>query len=132
MDNKLKHLEFLQLVITRMSVNSFLVKGWSVTLVAAMFAFAAKDANARYGWITLVVIIVFWILDGYYLSLERQYRELYDVIRVKDANAIDFDMNASMYDKGRATWLNSTFTFTLVFFYVTVISLSIVITLILR
>jgi hypothetical protein len=132
MDNKIKHLEFLQLVITRMSVNSFLVKGWSVTLVAAMFAFAAKDANARYGWITLVVIVIFWLLDGYYLSLERQYRGLYDGIRVKNEVDIDFDMNASTYAVGRATWVNSMFTFTLIVFYVTVISLSIVITIILQ
>lgn len=42
MENKLKHLDFLQLVITRMNVNSFSLKGWAVTLVSALFAFAAK------------------------------------------------------------------------------------------
>ncbi len=47
MENKIKHLEFIQIVITRMNVNSFFLRGWSVTLVAALFALAAKDFNMR-------------------------------------------------------------------------------------
>jgi hypothetical protein len=82
MEKKLKHLDFLQLVITRMNVNSFLLKAWAVTLVSALFAFAAKDANIHYVLITYISTPVFWILDGYYLSLERQYRELYNVVRL--------------------------------------------------
>jgi hypothetical protein len=33
-----KHLEFIQNAITRMATNSFWLKGWAVTLVAATFA----------------------------------------------------------------------------------------------
>jgi hypothetical protein len=132
LEKKLKHLDFLQLVITRMNVNSFLVKGWSVTLVAAMFAFAAKDANAKYGLITLLITGIFWILDGYYLSQERQYRVLFDVIRLEDEINIDFDMDARPYATGRCTWWSSIFAFTLCVFYVTILSLSIVISLIIR
>ena len=130
MESKLKHLDFIQLVITRMNVNSFFIKGWVITLVAAMFAFAAKDANAKYGLITLFVTIIFWGLDGYYLSQERQYRKLYDVIRNKDEATIDFDMNASSYASGRCSWWHSVFTFTLCVFYVTIMALSIVISII--
>jgi hypothetical protein len=54
MEKKLKHLEFIQLVITRMNVNSFLLKGWTVSLVAALFAFAAKDLNIKYIIITYI------------------------------------------------------------------------------
>ena len=35
MESKIAHLEMVQAVITRMAGNSFLIKGWSVTLVAA-------------------------------------------------------------------------------------------------
>jgi len=31
-----------------MANNSFLLKGWSVTLVAALFALAAKDSDKKY------------------------------------------------------------------------------------
>ena len=115
MENKRKHLEFIQLVITRMNVNSFLLKGWSVTLVSALFAFAAKDSDLSYIIITYISIPIFWLLDAYYLSLERQYRVLYN--SVKNKENIDFDMNAKPFDKGKDSWLSSIFSITLLFFY---------------
>jgi hypothetical protein len=41
-DNKIKHLEFIQGVITRMNANSFQIKGWSVTITAALLALYAS------------------------------------------------------------------------------------------
>lgn len=43
MENKQKHLEFIQMAINRMASNLFLLKGWTVALIAALFALAAKD-----------------------------------------------------------------------------------------
>ena len=117
MENKRKHLEFIQLVITRMNVNSFLLKGWSVTLVAALFAFAAKDSDISYVIITYISTPIFWLLDAYYLSLERQYRGLYNSVKNKEEENIDFDMNAKPFEKGKDTWLSSIFSVTLLFFY---------------
>lgn len=125
METKLKHLEFLQLVITRMNVNSFLLKGWTVTLVAALFAFAAKDANVDFVLITYLSTPLFWILDGYYLSLERQYRQLYDVVRLKSVDEIDFDLNASGFNTGVNTWFSSLFSKTLSIFYGTLLVLTV-------
>lgn len=125
MENKRKHLEFIQLVITRMNVNSFFLKGWSVTLVAALFAFAAKDSDINYVIITYISTPIFWLLDAYYLSLERQYRGLYNSVKNKKEEEIDFDMNAKKFEKGKDTWLSSIFSITLLFFYggLTVITL---------
>ena len=125
MENKLKHLDFLQLVITRMNVNSFLLKGWTVTLVSALFAFAAKDTNIKYIIITYICIPLFWFLDGYYLSLERQYRELYNVVRQRDEIDIDFDLNARQYNKGKNLWIPCTFSLTLGIFYGTLIFMTV-------
>lgn len=46
MENKLKHLEMIQGIINRMASNSFALKGWSVTLVAGIFALSSKDASS--------------------------------------------------------------------------------------
>lgn len=116
-DNKLKHLEFIQNVITRMNSNSFLIKGWAVTLISALFALSAKDANLRYVMISYIVIPTFWVLDGFFLSQERQYRNLYRDIRQVMPQDIDFKMDAKEYDIGRNTWLNSIFSGTLGIFY---------------
>ena len=60
-EKKLKHLEFIQNVISRMNSNSFMIKGWCVTLVSALFALAAKDSEIRFAVIAYFIIPMFWI-----------------------------------------------------------------------
>ena len=48
MNNKLKHLEFIQRVINRMASNLFFLRGWTVTLIAALFALFVKGTNSDY------------------------------------------------------------------------------------
>lgn len=93
MENKLKHLEMIQGIINRMASNSFALKGWSVTLVAGIFALSSKDANEIYFLIAYIPIIVFWFLDAYYLLQERLFRSLYGKVRRLSEEKIDFDMN---------------------------------------
>lgn len=117
MENKLKHLEFIQNTIIRMGSNSFLIKGWTITLVAALFALSAKDANINYALISYVVIPVFWALDGYFLSKERQYRYLFNQVAAKEENQIDFAMHTSSFKAFECTWLAGIISITLVLFY---------------
>ena len=95
MENKIRHLEMIQGVINRMAGNSFMLKGWAVTLVAGVFALAGRDADKLYFLIAYIPVVVFWLLDGYYLWQERRYRSLYDEVREKPDDAIDFSMKAA-------------------------------------
>jgi hypothetical protein len=122
MEQKIKHLEFIQGVVNRMAANSFLIKGWCITLVSALFALAAKDANVRYIIIAYIPVLVFWILDGYYLWQERLFRGLYNQIRVKDESSIDFSMDTKTFEGGRNTWMKSIFSKTLCIFYIPLIA----------
>lgn len=121
MENKQKHLEFIQAVINRMAGNSFLLKGWAITLVAAIFALSAKDTNHAYIFIAYFPIIVFWILDGYFISQERLFRSLYDHVRKIDEKDIDFSMDINGYKEKGNGWLYSIFSSTLLFFYVSLV-----------
>lgn len=103
MEKKIKHLEFLQLVITRMSTNSFIIKGWAVTLISAIFVLADKDSNQNYIIPIFIATSIFWYLNAFFLLQERKYRCLYDEIRIKDEKEIDFTMDTSKYDKDRNT-----------------------------
>lgn len=94
MENKFKHLEMIQGVITRMNTNSFMLKGWAVTLVAGIFALASKETNEFYFLIAFIPVIIFWGLDAYYLLQERLYRALYNYVRKLEEKDIDFSMNA--------------------------------------
>ena len=91
-ENKRCHLEMLQEIISRMGKNSFALKGWSVGIMIAIYAFAGQSSNKAV-IITLIPLIVFWILDTYYLSLERKFRILYDEVRIKEDKDIDYSMN---------------------------------------
>ncbi|MGC8651185.1 MAG: hypothetical protein ACP5RX_01035 [Minisyncoccia bacterium] len=64
MENKIKHLEFIQTIINRMASNSFIIKGWAITLVAALFALSSKDANKNYIIISFLPVIFFGFWMG--------------------------------------------------------------------
>jgi len=125
-----KHLEFIQNVITRMNTNSFLIKGWMVTLVSALFALAAKDTDARYAMITFFAVPVFWGLDAFYLAQERKYRSLYDAVR---RGAVDrFAMDASGFKQCRNRWFCTLFSISLLLLYVGVIAAAVIVTIMMR
>jgi len=94
MTNKIKHLEMIQGVISRMASNSFALKGGTIALVSGIFVFASRMSNFQYFLVALIPVVFFWILDSYYLQLERKYRKLYDFVRkIESDEGIDFDMN---------------------------------------
>jgi hypothetical protein len=118
MDNKHKHLEFLQGAINRMAGNLFLLKGWTITLIAALFALSAKDSNQAYVLIAYFPTIVFWILDGYFLAQERRFRALYDHVRKLSEAEIDFSMDTAPFRKDwRNTWRGAMLSSTLATYY---------------
>jgi len=91
MGDKIKHLEMIENIIERMARNSFMLKGWAVTLIVGIFAIVGKQ-SIDYSLISLIPLIVFWGLDSYYLTLERKYRELYENVRLKKEEDVDFSM----------------------------------------
>lgn len=89
-DNKLKHLEFIQNTITRMASNSFMLKGWCITIVSALIALSIKESDYRLYLAAFIPTIIFWILDSYYLWLEKVFRNLYKDVSKKEEAEIDF------------------------------------------
>jgi hypothetical protein len=117
MESKLKHLDLIQGVINRMANTSFLLKGWSVTLISALFALAAKDSNSLFIYLAYFPCVAFWSLDGYFLWQERMYRKLYEKVITVDPESVDFDMNASKYKSDVDSWFSVCFSVTLRMFH---------------
>jgi hypothetical protein len=67
--------KIVQDIISRMANNSFLIKGWAVTLVVISLLFRGTYYHHL---IALIPWGIFWIYDAYFLRLEKLYRELYD------------------------------------------------------
>jgi hypothetical protein len=115
MEDKFKHLELIQGIINRFSTNSFLLKGWSVVLVSALFALSANDSKVEFVYLAYIPSIVFWGLDGYFLSVERLYRKPYDTVRQK--NKIDFSMDIRNLNEKPCPWVDATLSKTLIPFH---------------
>lgn len=120
MENKRKHLEFVQGVIGRMANTSFLLKGWSITVLAGLFALSTTEEKVAALVLAIVFAIIFWLLDSFFLWQERMYRLLYDDVRQKEEPQIDFSMDASRFSSA-CKWYKAPFSITLWPFYLSVL-----------
>ncbi|MGD9585184.1 MAG: hypothetical protein AB7V34_00115 [Brachymonas sp.] len=96
-EEKIAHLGFIQGVINRMGNNSFLIKGWVITLVAAIFALSAEKANVRFAYVAIFPLVFFWWLDAFFLHQERLYRKLYEKVANDTEPSTHFSMDAYKY-----------------------------------
>jgi len=121
-ESKRKHLEFIQVVVTRLSRNSFLLKGWRVGLVSALFALAAHNSNAKFVFLAYISAFMFWGLDGYCLWQERLHRRLFDIIRKRPEEEADFSMSTATVARSKdLSWIETIFSKTLIVFYGTIV-----------
>jgi hypothetical protein len=127
-EEKIKHLEFLQNIITRMNTNSFQIKTWSITINAALLAVFASGSKAIYLLIPIVPTIIFWFLDTFYLQQERKFRGVYnDVAGLTEAEKKifirNFEMPIQKYTKKPYRFFDVFFSKTILFFYCSMVIL---------
>lgn len=118
MEEKMRHLELIQSVISRMASNSSSLKGWTVTLVVGLLAFAnLKEMDSNFMFIALIPAGFFWLLDAYYLYMERLYIKLYEHVTTLDNQSIDFSLNAKSFEKEAGGLWSAIISNTLIVFY---------------
>ena len=93
-----QELNMIQDCIKRMASNSFMLKGWYVSLVfLGASILSDKDVNIAYPMLLLLVLTcVFWGLDGFFLKMETLYRWKYEwviVSRVNNDTSNFYDLN---------------------------------------
>ena len=112
----LKEIDIVQDIIKRMAFNSFMIKGWAITLVVVTLLLKGAEYQV---WIAFIPLLVFWFLDAYFLWQERMYRKLYEWI-IKNRLKTDeylFDMNAYRFKDEVQSKLRIMFSITLGWFY---------------
>ena len=124
-DDLPKHLDLIQTVIERHARTSFILKGWSVTLVVAVFLLAVRGNGSAFAMaVGLVPWLIFWGLDAYYLRQERMYRALYDHVRRSDLDPRDrFNLDASRFGGDVASWPATLVATPVVWFHLAVLAL---------
>jgi hypothetical protein len=93
-DRRIKHMEMIQAVISRLGNDSFLIKGWAVTVAAAFLGFAVTQDKWQLALASIGPTLLFWFLDSTYLRNERLFRDLFNRVR-KDDKVELFFMSAT-------------------------------------
>lgn len=96
MNEKISYLKNIQAVISRMASNSFLIKGWTITLFSALLALTVSSSSRRYLPIGFIPLFAFWYLDYYYLRQERLFRKLYEHV-ITSEEPVDFRMDTARF-----------------------------------
>ena len=86
-DLKIAHLNMIQGVIGRMSGFSANAKNFCITICAAIIAVGFQNRSPMLNWAALGVIALFFLMDTYYLSLERRYRDFYEQVTKRPPEA---------------------------------------------
>lgn len=74
-----KEIDLIQSCINRMAHNSFIVKGWMISILAVLLGLLSKTFDVTIlSIVCIIVSICFWYLDGFFLRLERLYRWKYE------------------------------------------------------
>ncbi len=124
-DYMLKEIDLIQNIIKRMAFNSFMIKGWAVTLVVITLLLKGTTYQVL---IAFIPLLMFWFLDAYFLWQERMYRKLYNWVisnRLKTEEYL-FNMNAYRFKNDVQSRFRIMFSITLGWFYGTIAVLIII------
>jgi len=94
MDEKaqvVEHIKLIQLIISRMSSAMLSIKALALTVLSLLVGFAAKDKVIAIFIALYPLLILFMLLDMFYLWQEHLYRSLY--AEMKDKDKTDFSMD---------------------------------------
>ena len=87
------HINILQGIISRMATNSSNCKTWAITIIAAIIVLLIDKSKTNIFYIAYVPLSMFFLLDCFYLGLERHFRKLYNefigTLENDDFNYID-------------------------------------------
>ena len=92
-----KEIDLIQNCITRMANNSFLLKGWLVSIIAVIIALSPEDYNKMMVLFTVTMVTLsFWYLDAFFLRTEKMYRKMYTWVleeRKNGSRELQYDLN---------------------------------------
>jgi hypothetical protein len=79
-EDRRKHLDFIQAVVTRMSAASSNTKAWLLPVVTATYGYALTKRADSVAVLGIAAVLLLAVLDANYLRQERAYRRLHDAV----------------------------------------------------
>jgi hypothetical protein len=107
---RIKHLEMLQSLISRMAGYGASFKSYCITVVTAVLGFALTLHRPAIAALALLPVVAFGAADAQYLRVERRFRDVFNLIRKEGWDVTpSFDINlttapAQSYLKAVTSW----------------------------
>lgn len=79
-EDRRKHLDFIQAVVTRMAGASANAKAWLLPVVTATYGYALTKNSVSVALLGIGASLLFMFMDVNYLRQEKAYRRLYDTV----------------------------------------------------
>lgn len=104
-----KEIDLIQSCINHMAQNSFLIKGWTISIIVVVLALTEKITDPIYlCLIMLIPIGSFWYLDSFFLQTEKMYRRMYQWVlqaRKNDDFSYLYDLDPHRFcDQVESRW----------------------------
>lgn len=80
---RIKHLDMVQAVVSRLSGNSAAMKRYCIVMVAVGVAIYKTLEEPDTVVALAAMVVVFWCLDARYLQQEKWFRDLHDEVRAE-------------------------------------------------
>ena len=118
-----KEIDLIQSVINRMANNSFLLKGWLISIIAVVLALSKDSIVSKNEYAIFIIMLLptltFWYLDAFFLHKEKSYRKLYDWVIENRENNLDFlySLDYKRFEKEVKSIFRIMFSTTLMVFY---------------
>ena len=127
-----KEIDLIQSCINRMANNSFILKGWLVSILAAIVALSPEELNK---FIVILVLsmatLSFWYLDAFFLRTEKLYRRMYSWVlgnRKLGKRDYQYDLNPERFNETVESIYKIMFSKTLRGFYGVIVLVIIIMT----
>lgn len=119
-ENFIKSMEICQDAVARMSANSFKLKSWFLVVFTALFAFLGRTLSGETKYVVtvhdliwLIPLMVFPVLDAFYLKHERVFRLMYndfrDALNAEESSRKPFDLTPTEAQLKKYSLLNAVF-----------------------
>lgn len=119
------YISLLQENVDRMAGNRSSAKIWLATLATAIAAIQFSVESDIIIWVAVVLVVVFYVMDCLYLSLERKYQQLMkmyvDLCKEEDEEgrkAMLYNFDISEIKEGTTLWNTMRSSSTLPFYLV--------------
>jgi hypothetical protein len=113
---RVKHLEMLQSLITRMAGDGASFKSYCITVATAVIGFAFTLHRPAIAALALLPVIAFSVADAQYLRVERRFRDVFNLVRKEGWDTMpSFDINLASAPE--QSFLNAVTSWSIVWFY---------------